>query len=230
MVHLQLLPPSPCEHVPHPCRSAAPAAAPSEPKKNSNFTNRVIFGIILGLSAALIVGFGRIPFLAVAAWIAYQATQEYFGFITSSGMTKGMAPPPRMVRALTTALCVGMVLLAHFSGARSGTQLAVAAFGLLVLEVVTIKKPKFAQLASSLFGLFYCGGYMGVHGAARGWGPEARAVCQVGGQALLWGKGARSITALWQAPGGPCFANRCAHAQRRNHRSVWARLLAWVGD
>jgi phosphatidate cytidylyltransferase len=35
--------------------------------------------------------------------------------------------------------------------------MSAAAFCLLVLNVLGTEKPKFAQLASSVFGLFYCG-------------------------------------------------------------------------
>lgn len=35
--------------------------------------------------------------------------------------------------------------------------MSAAAFCLLVLNVLGTPKPKFAQLASSVFGLFYCG-------------------------------------------------------------------------
>jgi hypothetical protein len=37
--------------------------------------------------------------------------------------------------------------------------MSAAAFCLLVLNVLGTPKPKFAQLTSSVFGLFYCGKY-----------------------------------------------------------------------
>jgi hypothetical protein len=43
------------------------------------------------------------------------------------------------------------------SHGRSGAAMSAAAFCLLVLNVLGTPKPKFAQLASSVFGLFYCG-------------------------------------------------------------------------
>jgi hypothetical protein len=43
------------------------------------------------------------------------------------------------------------------SHGRSGAAMSAAAFCLLVLNVLGTPKPKFAQLTSSVFGLFYCG-------------------------------------------------------------------------
>eukprot|EP00198_Chlamydomonas_reinhardtii_P001771 XP_001691107.1 phosphatidate cytidylyltransferase [Chlamydomonas reinhardtii] len=95
--------------------------------------------------------------LATALFVTYQASREYFGFMTSKQMSKGMPPPPRVVSVATTVMCMGMTVFSHFYRGKIGTLLAVASFALLVLQVVANKRPKFAQLASSLFGLFYCG-------------------------------------------------------------------------
>lgn len=85
-------------------------------------------------------------------------THKYVYFVpAAAGISKGMAPPPPLVSTLTSVLCISIALLAFFIHGRSGTVLAVSAFSLLVLNVLAIHKPRFAQLASSLFGLFYCG-------------------------------------------------------------------------
>jgi phosphatidate cytidylyltransferase len=73
-----------------------------------------------------------------------------------------MTPPPPAVSAVTTVLCVSIAIASAIVKGHAGMILAVSAFSLLVLNVVTVKKPKFAQLASTVFGLFYCG--------ARAWG------------------------------------------------------------
>ena len=127
----------------------------------AKFANRIIFGVLLGLAGAGTIAAGTLPFLGIILFIAFQATQEYYGFITSRQMTEGMTPPPPLVSSLTTVLCVSMAVLAYFkpTSLRSGSVLALASFVLLVLEVLVIKKPKFAQMASSLFGLFYCGAF-----------------------------------------------------------------------
>jgi len=101
--------------------------------------------------------FGQWAFLAAIVFATYQSTQEYYSMVTSKGITKGMAPPPPLVSSLTTVLCVSIALLSYFFKGKSGTILAVSAFFLLVMNMVAIKKPKFSMLASTVFGLFYCG-------------------------------------------------------------------------
>eukprot|EP00967_Tisochrysis_lutea_P093775 scaffold135947_cov18-Tisochrysis_lutea.AAC.4 len=143
--------------------SAGPSPIPSPAAKAKStaakFANRLIFGVLLGVVGGGTIAAGTLPFLAAILFVAFQATQEYYGFITSRQMTEGMTPPPPLVSSLTTVLCVSMAVLAYFkpTSLRSGSVLALASFILLVLEVLLIKKPKFAQMASSLFGLFYCG-------------------------------------------------------------------------
>ncbi|EFJ50617.1 hypothetical protein VOLCADRAFT_43405, partial [Volvox carteri f. nagariensis] len=126
-------------------------------QKAREFANRVFFGFVLGLAGAVVILYGKLLMLALLVFVAYQASREYFGFMSSKQMSKGMPPPPPLVNAATTAMCVGITVLSHFYRGKSGTVLAVAAFLLLVIQVVVNKRPKFAQLASSLFGLFYCG-------------------------------------------------------------------------
>ncbi|KAL6749433.1 cytidylyltransferase family-domain-containing protein [Haematococcus lacustris] len=132
--------------------ATAPAAAPS-----ARLAKRVFFGLMLGLGGGAVVLAGQLPFLATIIFVTYGATQEYYGFITSKGMAQGMVPPPPLVSSLTTVLCTSIALLAYFYGRRSGTVLAVSSILLLVMEVLTIRKPKFSQLTSCVFGLFYCG-------------------------------------------------------------------------
>jgi phosphatidate cytidylyltransferase len=131
------------------------SAAPKQ--KGGGFARRVASGVTLGLFSAAIVTYGNLAFLLAVILITVQATQEYYGFITSKGIAAGMRPPPRLVSVTTTIMCTSIALLAYFYKGRSGTVLAVTSFALLVLQVVATKRPKFAQLASSLFGLFYCG-------------------------------------------------------------------------
>lgn len=137
--------------------AASASEAQQKEQKTRQFVNRVVFGVALGLLGGAVVAVGSVPFLLVVILVTYQATREYYGFITSKGIAKGMAPPPPLISVLTTVLCTSIALVAYIYHGRSGTVLAVAAFLLLVLQVVASKRPKFAQLASSLFGLFYCG-------------------------------------------------------------------------
>jgi len=133
-------------------------AATPEPKKPSgNFIKRVIAGVVLGLGGAAVVAVGNLPYLLVAMLVVYQATQEYYGFITSKGISAGMTPPPPFVSAMTTALCLSITVLTYVTRGKSGTAMSVAAFVLLAMNILVIKKPTFSQLTSSVFGLFYCG-------------------------------------------------------------------------
>lgn len=135
----------------------APLPPKTRVQKARELANRVFFGLLLGLSGAVVILYGKLAMLALLVFVAYQASREYFGFMSSKQMSKGMPPPPPLVSAATTAMCAGIAVFSHFYHGKSGTVLAVAAFLLLVIQVVVNKRPKFSQLASSLFGLFYCG-------------------------------------------------------------------------
>lgn len=126
-------------------------------KSTGNFIKRVIFGTVLGLAGTAVVAVGKIPLLLAAMFVAYQSTQEYYSFITSKGISQGMTPPSPFVSAMTTVLCLSITVLTYLSKGTSGTAMSVAAFLLLVMNVVTLKKPAFGTLTSSVFGLFYCG-------------------------------------------------------------------------
>lgn len=73
------------------------------------------------------------------------------------GISEGMEPPPPTVSVLTSLMCVCLSVWTYASNGRSTAALAVSSFALLSLQLLTVKKLKFAQLASSVFGLFYCG-------------------------------------------------------------------------
>jgi hypothetical protein len=126
-------------------------------KKGSNFINRVIFGIILGLGGAAVVFAGQIPYLCAALFVVYQATQEFYGMLTSKGISKGTPPPTPFVSAATTALCLSITAFTFVSQGRSSAAMSVAAFILLAMNILVNRKPTFAQLTASVFGLFYCG-------------------------------------------------------------------------
>lgn len=68
-----------------------------------------------------------------------------------------MQPPPPLATSLTTLSCIGLVVWTFISQGRSTAALPVTAFTVLSLQLLTTKKPRFAQLTSSIFGLFYCG-------------------------------------------------------------------------
>lgn len=87
-------------------------------KKVSNFINRVIFGIILGFGGAAVVAKGSLLYLCATMFVVYHATQEFYGFLTSSGISQGMPPPSPFVSVATTALCLSITVFTYFRYAR----------------------------------------------------------------------------------------------------------------
>lgn len=118
---------------------------------------RVIFGTVLGLLGAIVITAGGWMFTGAVCLVAYQATQEFFGFMTSKGVSEGQSPPSPVVSALTTAMCLGLSIWTHITHGRATAALAVASFAVLAVHVSLTEKPTTAQLASAVFGLFYCG-------------------------------------------------------------------------
>lgn len=138
-------------------QESSPSAEGASPKKGGSLWKRLVVGTALGLLGAFTILTGRKTYLALICLVVYQVTQEYFGFVTSQGISKGEAPPPALVSIATTILCISISVLTFLFNGRSGTALAIAAFSLLSLNIITLKKPRFSHLATSLFGLFYCG-------------------------------------------------------------------------
>lgn len=93
-------------------------------KKVSNFINRVIFGIILGFGGAAVVAKGSLLYLCATMFVVYHATQEFYGFLTSSGISQGMPPPSPFVSVATTALCLSITVFTYFRCARGLRQLS----------------------------------------------------------------------------------------------------------
>lgn len=165
---------------------AAGGAAPAK-KKSSSLAKRAVFGTILGLGAAVVVTWGGWLYALVTCLVAFQASQELTGLVTAKGIAEGMQPPPPVISSLTSLLCVLLNAWVFVSGGRSASAMAVATFVVLSLQLLASDKPRFSQLASSVFGMLYCGERMGA--AGRGCGSEGGAVSAVPG--------------AWHPP-GPC--------------------------
>lgn len=71
-----------------------------------------------------------------------------------------MLPPPPLVSALTSAMCIGITVWTYLSNGSITAALAVASFAVLSLQLLAVEKPRFSQMTSSVFGLFYCGADM----------------------------------------------------------------------
>ncbi|KAL4428011.1 hypothetical protein ABPG75_002100 [Micractinium tetrahymenae] len=134
---------------------AAAAAAP--PKKKGGLAKRVIFGTILGLSGAAVIVTGGWLYGAVTCLAAYQLSQEYIGMVSAKGIAAGSPPPPPLVTSAISLLCVALNAWVFVTNGRNAAAMAVATFMILSLQLLVVRKPRFAQLTSSLFGLFYCG-------------------------------------------------------------------------
>ncbi|KAI8467385.1 MAG: phosphatidate cytidylyltransferase [Monoraphidium minutum] len=111
----------------------------------------------MGGAGAGVVLAGGLPFLAAALAVVYTAAREYFALAAGAAAARGDAPPPPAVPAAAAALCLGLTASAHLLPAGGGAALAAAAFFLLSLYIVAAERPSLAGMASSLFGLFYCG-------------------------------------------------------------------------
>ena len=96
-------------------------------------------------------------FTIATCLLVYQFSQEFFGFVTSKGISEGMLPPPPLVSALTSLLCICVTVWTHLSAGNSTAALAVSSFLVLSLQLLTVERPHFSQMTSTVFGLFYCG-------------------------------------------------------------------------
>ena len=123
----------------------------------SDLLHRAISGSLLGLTGAAVILAGGWVFTIATCLLVYQFSQEFFGFVTSKGISEGMLPPPPLVSALTSLLCICVTVWTHLSAGNSTAALAVSSFLVLSLQLLTVERPHFSQMTSTVFGLFYCG-------------------------------------------------------------------------
>jgi phosphatidate cytidylyltransferase len=134
-----------------------------------------VSGAILGAMAVVVIAAGGWLFCLVTCLVVYQCTTEYYGFVTSpgiagrsgsgsggtgsggsSGSGEGLTPPVAGAATLSSALCIALVVWTHVD-ARVTAALAVASTAVLSVQLLGPTRPRFSQLTSSVFGLFYCG-------------------------------------------------------------------------
>ena len=77
--------------------------------------------------------------------------------VSPQGISEGMQPPSPLATTLTTLSCIGLVVWTFVSHGRATSGLAVMSFAVLSLQLLGNEKPRFSQLTSSVFGMFYCG-------------------------------------------------------------------------
>ncbi|KAJ4896281.1 hypothetical protein Rs2_23075 [Raphanus sativus] len=126
-------------------------------KSRSQLKKRVVFGLGIGLSVGGVVLAGGWVFtLALAAAVLLSA-REYFELVRSKGIARGMTPPPRYLSRVCSVICALMPILTLYFG---HMDIAVTSSAFVVAMALLLqrgKNPRFSQLSSTMFGLFYCG-------------------------------------------------------------------------
>lgn len=78
----------------------------------------------------------------------------------AKGIAKGMPPPPQLVNNAISLLCVSLNAWVFLTNGRAASAMAVVTFLCLSLQLIAVRKPRFSQLSSSVFGLVYCGAWL----------------------------------------------------------------------
>ncbi|KAL3649442.1 Phosphatidate cytidylyltransferase 5, chloroplastic [Castilleja foliolosa] len=125
-------------------------------QKTSQLKKRVIFGLVIGVSVGGVVLAGGWVFTVALAAAVFVGSREYFELVRSRGIASGMTPPPRYVSRACSAICALMPLLTLYYGNIDMTVTSAAFFVAMAL-LLQRGNPRFAQLSTTMFGLFYCG-------------------------------------------------------------------------
>ncbi|KAM0072496.1 putative phosphatidate cytidylyltransferase [Helianthus debilis subsp. tardiflorus] len=127
-----------------------------EQKKSSQLSKRVVFGLVIGITAGGVVLTGGWVFSVALAGVVFAGSREYFELVRSSGISSGMTPPPRYVSRVCSVICALMPLFTLYKG-QIDVSVASAAFVVAMALLLQRGNPRFSQLSSTIFGLFYCG-------------------------------------------------------------------------
>lgn len=134
------------------CDDVAPEVQP----KSSKLKKRVISGLAIGLSVGGIVLTGGWIFTFSLAAVVYLGSREYFELVRSRGIAAGMTPPPRYLSRVCSIICALMPIFTLYFG-NIDVSVTSAAFVVAAALLLQRGNPRFAQLSSTVFGLFYCG-------------------------------------------------------------------------
>ncbi|XP_062218067.1 phosphatidate cytidylyltransferase 4, chloroplastic-like isoform X1 [Phragmites australis] len=123
--------------------------------KARQLQKRVLVGVAIGVGAGGVVVAGGWVFAAAVAAAILAGAREYFELVrgTAGG---GGTPPPRYVSRMCSAICALMPILTLYYG-RMDVTVTFSAFVIAISLLLQRGNPHFAQLTSSVFGLFYCG-------------------------------------------------------------------------
>ncbi|KAF4401123.1 hypothetical protein G4B88_013964 [Cannabis sativa] len=125
-------------------------------QKSSQLKKRIVFGLGIGLSVGAVVLAGGWLFTVAFAAAIFVGSREYFELVRSRGMTSGMTPPPRYVSRTCSVICAFMPILTLYFG-HIDVSVTLAAFVVAMALLLQRGNPRFSQLSSTMFGLFYCG-------------------------------------------------------------------------
>ncbi|KAI3449096.1 hypothetical protein Pfo_005761 [Paulownia fortunei] len=125
-------------------------------QKASQLKKRIIFGLGIGISAGGVVLAGGWVFTVALAAAVFVGAREYFELVRSRGIASGMTPPPRYVSRACSVICSVMPVLTLYFG-NIDVSVTLAAFFIAMALLLQRGNPRFAQLSSTMFGLFYCG-------------------------------------------------------------------------
>ncbi|KAI3741206.1 hypothetical protein L1987_58876 [Smallanthus sonchifolius] len=125
-------------------------------QKSSQLLKRVVSGFGIGITAGGVVLTGGWVFSVALAAVIFAGTREYFELVRSRGIASGMTPPPRYVSRVCSVICAFMPLFTLYKG-QIDVSVASAAFVVAMALLLQRGNPRFSQLSSTIFGLFYCG-------------------------------------------------------------------------
>ncbi|KAL0379697.1 UNVERIFIED_CONTAM: Phosphatidate cytidylyltransferase 4, chloroplastic [Sesamum angustifolium] len=125
-------------------------------QKTSQLKKRIIFGLGIGISVGGVVLAGGWVFTVALAAAVFIGAREYFELVRSRGIASGMTPPPRYVSRASSVICSLMPIFTLYFG-NIDVSVTSAAFFVAMALLLQRGNPRFAQLSSTMFGLFYCG-------------------------------------------------------------------------
>uniref|UniRef100_A0A5B6YMN8 Phosphatidate cytidylyltransferase n=1 Tax=Davidia involucrata TaxID=16924 RepID=A0A5B6YMN8_DAVIN len=131
-------------------------SASEHQQKANQLRKRVFFGLGIGISAGGVVLAGGWVFMVAIAAAVFVGAREYFELVQSHGIAAGMTPPPRYVSRVCSVICALMPILTLYFG-HIDVSVTSAAFVIAMSLLLQRGNPRFAQLSSAMFGLFYCG-------------------------------------------------------------------------
>ncbi|KAI5647433.1 hypothetical protein M9H77_33438 [Catharanthus roseus] len=125
-------------------------------EKASQLRKRIVFGLGIGISAGGVVLVGGWVFTVAVAAAVFVGSREFFELVRSRGIAAGMTPPPRYVSRVCSVICSLMPILTLYLG-QIDVSVTSAASIVAIALLLQRRSPRFAQLSSAMFGLFYCG-------------------------------------------------------------------------